>query len=33
MVSSAVRHRLTPEDFVVATGRQYSVRDFVNAAA
>ncbi len=23
----------TPEDFVIATGRQYSVRDFVNAAA
>jgi GDPmannose 4,6-dehydratase len=22
-----------PEDFVIATGRQYSVRDFVNAAA
>jgi GDPmannose 4,6-dehydratase len=23
----------TPEDFVIATGKQYSVRDFVNAAA
>ena len=23
----------TPEDYVIATGRQYSVRDFVNAAA
>jgi len=23
----------TPEDFVIATGRQHSVRDFVNAAA
>jgi GDPmannose 4,6-dehydratase len=22
-----------PEDFVIATGQQYSVRDFVNAAA
>ncbi len=21
-----------PEDFVIATGKQYSVRDFVNAA-